>query len=65
MLEYEWVVIAILDGNLKLKIEPSSNCMMYCDETSLFVTLQARDTCKPLNLYLSLPIDCCILFSCV
>jgi len=46
MSEYDWVVIAVLDGNLKLKIEPSSDCEMYCEEFGLFVTLQARDICK-------------------
>ena len=39
-------MVAVLDGNLKLKIEPSTDCVMYCGEGDVFVTLQARDICK-------------------
>jgi len=45
MLEHNWIAIAILDGHLKLRVEPSLDCVMYCD-TSLFVTLKPRDLCK-------------------
>ena len=54
MSEFDWVVIAVLDGNLKLKIEPSSDCIMYCGDIDLFVTLQARDICKLVLIYLCL-----------
>ena len=62
MSQHDWVVIAVLDGNLKLKIEPSSDCMMYCGEIDMFVTLQARDVCKLYSYACQL---LCVLFSCI
>ena len=57
--EYGWTVIAVLDGNLKLKMEPSSTCIPYCGEIDVFVTLQARDICKLLKLIL--PVSMCVI----
>lgn len=45
MLEHDWIAIAILNGHVKLKIEPSLDCVMYCD-TLLYVTLKPRDLCE-------------------
>ena len=56
-------MIAVLDGNLKLKMEPSSTCIPYCGEIDVFVTLQAKDICKLLKFILASCYVCN--FSCV
>lgn len=58
--EYNWTAIVVLDGNLKLKIEPSSDCAMYCGEIDMFVTLQARDICRFLIYIVSVIMCFCI-----